>query len=614
MTVYTITFEPLGRQGKCRDNESIIECAHHLGLGISSVCGGRGTCGTCQIKILNGSASPLTSNEKEAFSQAELRKGWRLACQVYPLSDIKIDIPERSMTTAQRLQVEGLEVTIQADPIVKEYQLDLPAPSLSNSEADADRILSLLNKEYRLHCTDIDIDVLRTLSSKLRDWNWQCQIIVRNNEIVAARPKSTRLLGFAVDLGTTKIAGYLVDLATGKTIASHGIVNPQISGGDDIISRITMAMKSPDNRMYLRQLTVQALNDLASELCTKSGADTSEIIDAVVVANTAMHHIFLGLEVAQLALSPFIPAVRRCLDIKARDLSLHFAPGAFVHVLPNIAGFVGADHVAVLLAIAARQLERPIIVLDIGTNTEVSLINKGKIASVSCASGPAFEGGHIKHGMRAVKGAIERIKIIGNEVYYQTIDNATPIGICGSGILDAIAQLYTEGIINKSGQIQMNHPQVYTDNGQHEFILVGKKGKRPAISITQQDIRELQLAKAAIRAGIQVLLDSEQCGETELEKIVIAGAFGTYIDVSSAVAIGMLPSLPLERFQQIGNAAGTGARLALLSIKQRTESQAIAAITHYIELASAPDFIHTFVQASYLGRFRIINGKRKEIE
>ncbi len=613
MTDYLIQFEPVGCKGKCQDSESILECAHHLGLGISSVCGGRGTCCTCQVRILNGVLSKPTSSEKEAFSPVEFKEGWRLACQAYPRSNIKVDVPHRSMTTAQRLQVEGLEVTVPLEPVVRSYQLKLPMPSLTDSRADADRLLEFLNKEYGLNCTKIDIDVLRTISSRLRDWSWECQVAVRNDEVIAIGPWPSRQLGLAIDLGTTKIAGYLVDLSSGQIVASKGVVNPQVSYGDDIISRITKVMKSPDDSARLQKVTMEALNDLASGLCSVVSARTAEIIDAVVVGNTAMHHLFLGLEVVQLALSPFIPAVSRALDIKARDLNLHIAQGAFMHLLPNIAGFVGADHVAVLLTIAARQSEGPLIALDIGTNTEVSIINGGKIASVSCASGPAFEGGHIKHGMRAVKGAIERIRIVGDEVYYQTIDNAPPIGICGSGILDAVAQLYQVGVINKAGRIQANHPRVHTSKGQREFVLVEKKDKRPAITVTQQDIRELQLAKAAIRAGIQMLLDTESCAETEIKKIVIAGAFGTYIDVSSAIDIGMLPFLPLERFQQVGNAAGIGARLALVSAKQRAESQAIAAKIRYIELAGAPGFIHAFIQSSYIGRFRIANGKRKEI-
>jgi uncharacterized 2Fe-2S/4Fe-4S cluster protein (DUF4445 family) len=614
MTDYLIQFEPVGCKGKCQDSESILESAHRLGLGISSVCGGRGTCCTCQIRVLNGVLSKPTIKEKETFSPEELGDGWRLACQAYPRSNVKVHVPDQSMTTTQRLQVEGLEITVPLEPVVRAYHLNLPAPSLTDSKADTDRLLEVLNKEYGLNCTKIDIDALRTLSSRLRDWNWQCQVAVRNDEVIAIGPLPSRQLGLAIDLGTTKIAVYLVDLTSGRTIASKGAVNPQVSYGDDIISRITKVMKSPDDGMRLRKVTMEALNNLAFGLCSGTSASTEEIVDAVVVGNTAMHHLFLGLEVAQLALSPFIPAVSRALDIKARDLSLHIAQGAFVHLLPNIAGFVGADHVAVLLTIAARHVEEPTMVLDIGTNTEVSIINRGEIASVSCASGPAFEGGHIKHGMRAVKGAIERIRIVGNEVHCQTIDNAPPIGICGSGILDAVAQLYHEGVINKTGRIQANHPRVHTSKGQREFVLVEKNNKHTAITVTQQDIRELQLAKAAIRAGIQMLLDTEGCAETEIKKIVIAGAFGTYIDVASAIAIGMLPSLPFERFQQVGNAAGIGARLALVSARQRAESQSIASKVRYVELAGVPDFMHAFIQASNLGRFSIVNGKREEIE
>jgi uncharacterized 2Fe-2S/4Fe-4S cluster protein (DUF4445 family) len=303
------------------------------------------------------------------------------------------------------------------------------------------------------------------------------------------------------------------------------------------------------------------------------------------------------------------------VEVKAADLGLQTAAGAYVYLLPNIAGFVGADHVAVLLATEAGRAEGPVLALDIGTNTEVSLIYKGKITATSCASGPAFEGGHIKYGMRAAAGAIERLRITGDSVQYQTINNAPPVGICGSGILDALAQLYLAKAVDEGGRIDKSHPRVRTYKGQREFVLVSKeerKGK-PAITITQHDVRELQLGKAAIRAGIQVLLETNDCPEGEIKQVIIAGAFGTYIDVASAVAIGMLPSLPLNRFRQAGNAAGTGAKLALVSLKQRAEAQAVASRVSYIELASAPNFNQTFTQASYLGRYRIIDGRRKEI-
>jgi len=287
-----------------------------------------------------------------------------------------------------------------------------------------------------------------------------------------------------------------------------------------------------------------------------------------------------------------------------------------VHLLPNIAGFVGADHVAMLLATEVLSAKGPTVALDIGTNTEVSLVNNGEVMATSCASGPAFEGGHIRYGMRAAAGAIERLRITDDGIQYETIDQAPPIGICGSGILDALSQLYLAGIIDEGGRIVKKHPRVRANRGQSEFVLVSREERsgQPTITITQQDVRELQLAKAAIRTGIQTLLETSGCSESEIKRVVIAGAFGTYIDVASAVAVGMLPSLPLNRFRQAGNAAGMGARLALISLGKRAEAQAVASRINYVELASTPDFNQTFVQASYLGRYRIVDGKREEID
>jgi len=613
MTACTIDFEPVGRRGKCRRNESLLACAHRLGVGISSICGGQGTCHSCKVQVLSGTVSKPTSNELDAFTSQELKGGRRLACQTYPTSDCKLTVPPESMTTPQRVQVEGLEITVHPEPPVRAYRLQLAAPSLSAPHADADRLLEVLNQQHQLHCGKVDIDVLRILSDQLRSWNWECQAIVRNDEVIALLPRPSRQLGLAIDLGTTKIAGYLVDLSDGRTLAAKGVMNPQISYGEDIISRITGVIQSPDEGVAVQKLAVEAINELSADLCAELGANTEEIVEAVVAGNTAMHHLFLGLPVRQLALSPFVPAVSRALDVKASDLGLRIAPGAYVYLLPNIAGFVGADHVAMLLATEVWQAEGPVLALDIGTNTEVSLVSKGWISTVSCASGPAFEGGHIKDGMRAATGAIERLRIADDSIQYQTIGEAPPVGICGSGILDAMAQLYLAGIIDEGGRIMENHPRVHTYKGQREFVLVGKeeRGGQPAITITQHDVRELQLAKAAIRTGIQVLLEANGCSEDEIKQVIIAGAFGTYIDVASAVAIGMLPSLPLNRFRQAGNAAGMGAKLALISLSQRAEAQAVASRVNYIELASAPNFEQTFIQASYLGRYRIIDGRRE---
>jgi uncharacterized 2Fe-2S/4Fe-4S cluster protein (DUF4445 family) len=519
------------------------------------------------------------------------------------------------MTTTQRLQVEGLEVKVRPEPPVQAYCLKMEAPSLSAPDADADRLLQTLNQQHKLNCSRIDLNVLRILSNQIRSWNWEFQAIVRNDEVITLLPWPSRQLGLAIDLGTTKIAGYLVNLSDGRTLAAKGVMNPQISHGEDIISRITNAVHSPDEGVLLQKLAVEAINELCADLCAEANARIEEIVEAVVVGNTAMHHLFLGLPVRQLALSPFVPAISRAVDFKAADLGLHTAPGAYVHLLPNIAGFVGADHIAMLLATEASSIKGPIIALDIGTNTEVSLIHDGKITSTSCASGPAFEGGHIKYGMRAATGAIERLRIADAIIQYQTIDGAPPIGICGSGILDALSQLYLAKAIDEGGRITDNHPRVRTYKGQREFVLVSKeeRGGKPAITITQHDIRELQLGKAAIRSGIQTLLEVNDCPEDKIKQVIIAGAFGTYIDVASAVTIGMLPSLPLNHFRQAGNAAGMGAKLALISLARRAEAQTIASRVNYIELASTRGFEQTFIQASYLGQYRIIDGKRKEI-
>jgi uncharacterized 2Fe-2S/4Fe-4S cluster protein (DUF4445 family) len=483
--------------------------------------------------------------------------------------------------------------------------------------ADVERLLDTLYQMQHVHCEHIDIDVLRNISPQLRSWKWQAQASVRNKkEVIALAPWPSRQLGLAVDLGTTKIASYLVDLNNGKTLVAKAVMNPQISYGEDVVNRIFRVVKSPADGTVLQHMAMEAINQLLIEMCEAVDAKQEEIIEAVIVGNTAMHHLLLNFPVKQLAYSPFVQVVRDAMDVKARDIGLHIVPGAYVHLLPNIAGFVGADHVAMLLAIEAIQAKGVVIALDIGTNTECSLLDDGKITSVSCASGPAFEGGHIKDGMRAADGAIERLRITNEQIQYQTIGGGPPTGLCGSGILDGIAQLYLSGALDKGGRMLRTYPRVRTNKKQSEFVLISEeeRGELPAITITQQDVREIQLAKGAIRTGIQVLLEATGHTEENIEQVVIAGAFGTYIDLTSAVAIGMLPSLPLSHFHQVGNAAGMGAKLALISRSKRIEAQALASRVNYIELATAANFNNIFVQAGYLGRYRIMQGKRKEID
>lgn len=613
--IYTIEFQPLGLRGQCQSSESLLACARKSGIGVTSVCGGQGKCHSCKVQVSKGSVTEPASSELEAFSTYELTRGWRLACQTYLDSDCKLNIPPDSMTTARRIQVEGLEMPVALETPIRAYDIALRKPSLIMPKADDQRLLEALSRKHGVRCR-IDVGVLRSVSSGLRTAGGRCRALVRNNEVVALGPGKMRPLGLAIDLGTTKIAGYLLDLSDGRTLACKGIINPQINYGEDIISRLNVAARSSGEATQMQMLVVEALNQLACDLCVEIGGTTQNIVEAVVVGNTAMHHLLLGLPVKQLAVSPYIPAVSRAQDIKARDIGLHISQGAYVHLLPNIAGFVGGDHVAVLLATETWQAEQPVIVIDIGTNTEVSLIANSEITTVSCASGPAFEGYAIKHGMRAASGAIERVYITGNRVRYQTIDSVPPIGICGSGLIDALAQLYLGGVIDKSGKMTDRDPRVRSNQKHREFKLVRahKSEGRPALVITQRDIRELQLAKAAIRTGIQVLLEKSRCSEEELNHMIIAGAFGSYINVSSAMTIGMLPALPLERVRQVGNAAGMGAKLALLSLTKRDQAQALASRARYIELAAVPHFARIFVQTSYLGRYRIEKGGNKEID
>ncbi len=594
-----IDFKPMSKSGKCRDDQSLLDCAHQSGVDMVSICGGHGRGSCCKVQVLEGAVSEPTANELKAFSPRELKEGWRLACQTYPMGDLELLVPPGSMTTMQRLQVEGFDIDVAPDPPVHAYNICLPVPSMSDLQADAERILGELINQ-RVNCSTIDIEVLRNASPLLRAWSWKAKVFVRGNEVVAIGHPSSRQLGLAVDLGSTKIAAYLMDLESGKTLAAKGAMNPQFAYGDDIVSRLSFVLEKKGGGKLMQKLVVDELNKLLFELCAEVGTRPDEIVEAVVVGNTAMHHLLLRLPIEQLASAPYVPVVKDAMDIKARDLGLGIAQGTYVHILPNIAGFVGADHVAMLLSTKGTwQKESLVLAIDIGTNSEVSLIDRGEIASVSCASGPAFEGAEIKDGMRAATGAIERLRISDNIIDYLTIDKVRPIGICGSGVLDAVAQLRLAGIVNKSGRMLNNHPLVRDDKTRREFIIAeGEKNEFPAITITQKDVRAIQLAKGALRSGIQVLLNARGRSSGEIKKVIIAGAFGSYIDVSSAMTIGMLPSLPLNCFEQVGNAAGMGAKLALVSKNKRVEAQDIASKVHYIELAAAPDYVKILVEAT----------------
>ncbi|MEI6186615.1 MAG: ASKHA domain-containing protein [Dehalococcoidia bacterium] len=410
--------------------------------------------------------------------------------------------------------------------------------------------------------------------------------------------------GVAIDLGTTKIAGYLLDLSDGSILSKFAVANPQAVCGDDVISRITYAMSSPANAKRLKKMATRAIDELIQYLTREVDVEPEKITKIAICGNTAMHHLLLGLPVGQLARAPYLPWVKDPVNVAANELGLRSVPGADAYLLPNIGGYVGGDHVAVLAATGALNIKVPTLIVDIGTNTEISLADAGNITSVSCASGPAFEGGHIKHGIKASPGAIDKIIIKDGKVKYRTIGGGRPAGICGSGMLDAVAQLVNEGVIDSGGRMDRGHPLFYAHGGQSAMLIAGRDRSVNGedILITQVDIRELQLAKAAIRTGINVLLKLAGLAAQDVKRIVIAGTFGNYIDIKSAIRVGMLPDLPVRRFSQVGNAAGAGACMILVSAKARKRAEGLARGVKYLELADRPDFMKLYVEALKISR------------
>ena len=597
----TVSFQPLGRRGQVPAGISVLEAARRLGVGLSGVCGGAGVCGTCRVVVApegQEALSPLSDTERARLGDEEIARGVRLACRAFIRQSLQVFVPPESLTASQRTQVEGRQTPVRVDPVVVPADLQLPPPTLSDLRSDAERIRDGLGRPVRL-----DLEVLRRSPPSLREWGWAVRAVLRGDEVVALLPPDTPLVGVAVDLGTTKLAGYLLNLETGETLASAGAMNPQLAYGEDVMARITYALQEPEGAERLRQAAVEGLSQLLRDLCAQADVPPEHVVEAVVVGNTAMHHLFLGLPTRPLGLAPYVPVESGPLDVRAREVGLPLAPGAMVHLLPNVAGFVGADHVAALLATRMDEAERPTLLLDIGTNTEIGLSVGGDLFSCSAASGPAFEGAHIRFGMRAAPGALERVRMIEGRVYWETVEGVPPVGICGSGILDAVAELRGAGLLNgRGGWANSNSPPFLSGDNGPEFVLVPAEasGLGRAITISRKDVGEIQLAKAAIAAGWQILLEEAGIRESDLERVLVAGAFGTYIDIGHAVAIGLLPPLPLDRFEQVGNVAGTGARMALLSRAERERAARLARRVHYVELTVHPSFRERFAQALQL--------------
>lgn len=598
----TVEFQPIGRRVPVEGGSTLLRAAQQAGLGIVALCGGDGWCESCRVRIEHGNVTPPTDSERAVFSPQLLDDGWRLACQAAPLTDARVSIPPESLDALQRLQVEGRLASVAVEPLVQAYDLHLSPPTLQDQRADDERVKEALEEAGRPGVVIDELVVLEHLSRHLRQNHWDVRAVLRDSRLVATLPTACPLLGLAVDIGTTKVAAYLVDLEAGDTLAKSGAMNPQIAFGEDLISRIGYTERVPAGRAQLQRMLIDTLNEMIAALCSEASVEPWQIVQAVVVGNTAMHHLFAGLPVEQLARAPYVPALSHALLMRASELGLQIAPGACVDLLPNIAGYVGADHVAVILAAELWNSARTLLAIDIGTNTEITLAAGGTLSSCSCASGPAFEGAHIRDGMRAAPGAIEHVQIKDGELFLSTIDSRPPIGICGSGILDAVAALRGAGILNEKGAIRRGEARTRETVDGLEYVLVpsGQSGHGRPITISRNDVNEVQLAKAAIRTGIDILLDHASLSAGDLDEILIAGAFGTYIDLTSAVAIGMLPGLPREHFKQIGNAAGMGAKLALLSRTALVEATRIAGRVQYVELTTYPGFQSKFLKNMYL--------------
>ncbi|MGB7095593.1 MAG: ASKHA domain-containing protein [Anaerolineales bacterium] len=597
-----VDMQPVGRRIEISVGTTLLEAAQAAGVGLVSLCGGEGWCESCLVRIAKGEVNPPTQPEMDYLGDKELADGFRLACQVTPCTDVRIDIPPESLSTPQRLQVEGKDFDIPLAPSVEVIDLEISPPTLEDLRADADRVKDTL-AENGFPDAHFELPVLTTISDVLRENKWSARFVVRESEIIAILPSGSGIYGISVDIGTTKLALYLVDLLTGEVVEKVGEMNPQIAYGEDVVSRIAYTTQNQDGLRTLQTALVNALNKLIQDVCKSTEINHWQIVDAVIVGNTAMHHLFAGLPVEQLAFAPYVPAVSEPLDFRATAIGIKLAPGSYIHLLPNIAGYVGADHSAVILSTELWKTDKTVLAIDIGTNTEISLVSKGQLMSCSCASGPAFEGAHITNGMRAAPGAIERVQIIDGKIKTFTIDDEPPIGICGSGILDVVAEMKSANLMDERGALIEGRLNIRKSNKNHlEFLLVPgeSSGNERDITVSRKDVNEIQLAKAAIKAGQEILMTTAGITPEDIDEIIIAGAFGTYIDVPNAISVGMFPNIPVQRFRQIGNAAGMGAVQALISVNHRQLIKDVIKNVDYIELTTVENFQKEFVKAMYL--------------
>lgn len=637
---FQVIFLPSGRRGQFRAGISVLDAASQLGVEIESICGGRLTCAKCKVQIEAGSFPKYGihsgSNHVTAASDKELKllarttedegKGFRLSCSAVIQGDLVIYVPEESRAHKQVIRKSATERLIEVDPVIRQVYIEVDQAMLGEHRGDWGRVQFALSNQWNLDNLQIDLMALRRLQPVLREGHWKATLIIRDDcEVIDIQPGYREgIYGLAVDIGSTTVAGHLCDLRTGKVLATEALMNPQVKYGEDLMSRVSFAMNNPDGLEKMHQAIIEAINLLAARATRRAGLQSRDIHDAVFVGNTTMIHLLLGINPQELGGAPFALATRDAVDVKARELGLRFHPGAYLHILPAEAGHVGADNVAAILAEEPYNQADIILLVDIGTNAEIVLGNRDHLFSASSPTGPAFEGAQISFGMRAAPGAIERVRIdpqtweprfrvigeerwsdgrqSGSEAPVDTQPQQLAAGICGSGIIEVVAEMYLVGILRGDGRFdpERQHERVIRQGKKSAYVLAtsDQSINGQPILVTQDDVRNIQLAKAALYTGAKLLM--KRANIHQIDRIFLAGAFGAYIDPKYAMILGLIPDCDPERVTAVGNAAGDGARIALLNRHKRVEAARIARQVTYIETAVDPHFQDEFVAAIHI--------------
>ena len=604
MVKYNVTFEPDGKTISAAPGMTITKAAAAVDISINSPCGGEGTCGKCKVMVDAQNMEPPTEAEEKFLSDEELSAGYRLACQTCVTDNMTVTVPEDSRIAESKILSEGMEQEVELHPNISKTYVELSEQTLDNQIADMTNLKDALGKRE----LTAGLDVLRRLPNAIRKSKFKATFVLDGNRLIDIEPGNTedKKYGLAVDIGTTTIVCTVVDLNTGSDMDVASALNTQAVHGADVISRINYSVENEEGLEELHDRVVQVINQISEYACTEAGISPDNVYEVTVVGNTTMTHLFLKLPVRNLAILPYVAVVSDPVETTASQLGLNVNPNANVYVLPNIAGFVGADTVGVILASALHESDSIKLAIDIGTNGEVALGSRERLLTCSCAAGPAFEGAMITHGMRAAPGAIERVQLDDRPVC-KVIKGGHPIGICGSGLIDVVAEMLRLGIVDYTGRmVEVGDLGSDFPSGLKEYLgksdeygphLVLSRSNGRDVVITQKDVRQVQLAKGAIMAGVKILMSTLGVQMEDISEVLMAGAFGNYIKKESAIRMGLLLDFPLEKVKFIGNAAASGAKMALMSREARKTAEQISKNTEYTELAVDMNFQNEFIDA-----------------